>query len=394
MRNILLFLFIASSTVASFNVVAMEEQAVQVCSSCYKILNNPPKCNTCKSVFYCDRNCQRADWTTHKPFCKQTAEKNRQKERVSNSSNSTSREDIHQEIANGIKDYLFFAQKHYGKKVGLKLFSTLNELGKDFPKLLVDQSLMLKLPQFVSFVSNQGGTRDPWDLHRDFMRNQQKVTVFRALYLTKEEHELILKRGLESRSLVSGILPMDSLNEKNLPQRISERMNRVGSEITRDPIISVSTAPELAHLIGEMCSWADKKVEGKMYIYKITISSGALFSHWENKSWFEPTFRERSLDNYDEYDWFVDPKIEKFLFFKIDPYEIEHIGTYEPRNDLENHVAYGQMRQQFPQLWPKGLPIAIIVLCLAGYDSGEFFEVLHDTNRALFNKDQLEMAKY
>ena len=28
------------------------------------------KCSSCKSVFYCDRNCQKRHWKEHKSFCK------------------------------------------------------------------------------------------------------------------------------------------------------------------------------------------------------------------------------------------------------------------------------------------------------------------------------------
>ena len=38
------------------------------CPACGKIATT--KCTGCKQVYYCNRNCQKKDWKTHKPACK------------------------------------------------------------------------------------------------------------------------------------------------------------------------------------------------------------------------------------------------------------------------------------------------------------------------------------
>jgi hypothetical protein len=41
-----------------------------VCNNCGKLLkDNPKKCAKCRRAFYCDKECQKADWNAHKKEC-------------------------------------------------------------------------------------------------------------------------------------------------------------------------------------------------------------------------------------------------------------------------------------------------------------------------------------
>lgn len=41
-----------------------------MCTFCEKILEEPLKCSRCHRARYCDRNCQKQDWSLHKQWCK------------------------------------------------------------------------------------------------------------------------------------------------------------------------------------------------------------------------------------------------------------------------------------------------------------------------------------
>lgn len=45
-----------------------DEYYIRVCAVCGK--EAPYRCTHCKNVRYCSRECQKADWKTHKPICK------------------------------------------------------------------------------------------------------------------------------------------------------------------------------------------------------------------------------------------------------------------------------------------------------------------------------------
>lgn len=39
------------------------------CENCSKINNDLLRCSRCKIVYYCDQECQRANWPEHKKVC-------------------------------------------------------------------------------------------------------------------------------------------------------------------------------------------------------------------------------------------------------------------------------------------------------------------------------------
>jgi hypothetical protein len=41
----------------------------QKCNFCNKESKDNKRCSRCKSVWYCDEECQRKDWTQHKKCC-------------------------------------------------------------------------------------------------------------------------------------------------------------------------------------------------------------------------------------------------------------------------------------------------------------------------------------
>lgn len=51
---------------------------IMSCDHCGKS-DNLFKCSSCKLAQYCDRNCQRAHWATHKHLCKRNAEESNNK---------------------------------------------------------------------------------------------------------------------------------------------------------------------------------------------------------------------------------------------------------------------------------------------------------------------------
>lgn len=58
------------NTVAKdFKTVVTGGAVEHYCGSCNKTTAVMLKCGRCKEVFYCDRNCQRAHWPTHKSVC-------------------------------------------------------------------------------------------------------------------------------------------------------------------------------------------------------------------------------------------------------------------------------------------------------------------------------------
>ena len=45
-----------------------------ICAECGKTGKNLKKCGRCMSVSYCDKNCQKLNWTTHKHICKSSSD--------------------------------------------------------------------------------------------------------------------------------------------------------------------------------------------------------------------------------------------------------------------------------------------------------------------------------
>ena len=50
-------------------IVARKASNVRVCASCGKCLAHWRRCSRCKSVWYCDKACQTANWATHRGHC-------------------------------------------------------------------------------------------------------------------------------------------------------------------------------------------------------------------------------------------------------------------------------------------------------------------------------------
>lgn len=48
-----------------------EIQTGFICNKCKKIDMSMQRCSACKMVRYCSPECQRSDWSTHKPYCLQ-----------------------------------------------------------------------------------------------------------------------------------------------------------------------------------------------------------------------------------------------------------------------------------------------------------------------------------
>ncbi len=50
-----------------------DNSKIKTCNSCNKIQDSSPKqCGRCKKVYYCNKECQRKDWKTHKQICKKS----------------------------------------------------------------------------------------------------------------------------------------------------------------------------------------------------------------------------------------------------------------------------------------------------------------------------------
>ena len=51
-----------------------EEVTLKQCRTCQKNGDNLFRCSKCKDVYYCDQECQRKDWVSHKSYCKNKSE--------------------------------------------------------------------------------------------------------------------------------------------------------------------------------------------------------------------------------------------------------------------------------------------------------------------------------
>jgi radical SAM protein with 4Fe4S-binding SPASM domain len=49
------------------------DDAKKSCQACGSIEESIKRCTNCKYVFYCGRQCQKHDWSSHKDFCKENA---------------------------------------------------------------------------------------------------------------------------------------------------------------------------------------------------------------------------------------------------------------------------------------------------------------------------------
>lgn len=64
------------STMSSKNSSSASRTTPRSCSNCGKVdaANKLQKCSRCTTVYYCDRECQVADWKSHKVDCKRWSE--------------------------------------------------------------------------------------------------------------------------------------------------------------------------------------------------------------------------------------------------------------------------------------------------------------------------------
>ena len=61
---------------AEFAAMAPEHevsQAARICSRCAELKLEMKKCSRCLDAWYCNAECQRADWPAHKKACKELA---------------------------------------------------------------------------------------------------------------------------------------------------------------------------------------------------------------------------------------------------------------------------------------------------------------------------------
>jgi len=57
---------------AAFDVKKEEKDGARVwkrCSNCRELKADALKCGACKGVYYCNKECQKADWSLHKKGC-------------------------------------------------------------------------------------------------------------------------------------------------------------------------------------------------------------------------------------------------------------------------------------------------------------------------------------
>lgn len=59
----------------------LEKYLSQCCTTCNK-KGITKKCTACKKVFYCNTDCQKQDWPTHKAFCKRHTHSEQEKKEI------------------------------------------------------------------------------------------------------------------------------------------------------------------------------------------------------------------------------------------------------------------------------------------------------------------------
>ncbi|KAG2139243.1 hypothetical protein DEU56DRAFT_944034 [Suillus clintonianus] len=58
-----------ASAVSSEFLKAKKKCIIVKCTQCHTIMERPLKCAKCKSVWYCSKECQKKNWSKHKPTC-------------------------------------------------------------------------------------------------------------------------------------------------------------------------------------------------------------------------------------------------------------------------------------------------------------------------------------
>jgi hypothetical protein len=166
------------------------------CKSCTKTESEaaPLKnCSRCKSAVYCSRDCQKADWKTHKKVCASNAQAN-------TSSSSQSAADVNATQSTQVLDVDFLKPFHrLDEKTWLHVRTE-----KDTYKLLVD-TYRLRLDDDYTFLGDidmdslYGGARDNGRAHfRQFLKRVERKPGLLPSWWTPAKAAECVRYGMDS----------------------------------------------------------------------------------------------------------------------------------------------------------------------------------------------------
>lgn len=245
----------------------------------------------------------------------------------------------HNDIDNklNIKNYAFNRYGEYGSIALEKL----QEISPSVASLIVDPGIVLRINEFYDFaISHNLRNSEPWSIRNQFKDFLGTRTVYRGMALTKEEFNSIVNEGLFSKgNNSSNSKSKYSSREEYIQYALSseniltEFNHHQGGLTFNTQIISVTNSPKVAYAFGQLAG-QDRSSRGeivKVYVFKMEIPELELLTS-------DSIFRSPTTDYYIEnFDYLIglnryefDRKLESFVYYKIDPSEIQNIDTFKP----------------------------------------------------------------
>ncbi len=233
-----------------------------------------------------------------------------------------------------------FAKREYGEPFASSAINRLRELGPQFPVVLTDLAIASRLEKFVQFVKEKNlQDEEPWVAVERFRKFSGKRVVYRALSLTDEEAQTMIKTGMDSNFLrlrstrqtrtqsFKRLLNFGFLNILNARFEAKRRREN-------DFYLSVSDHPQIAASVAGLFH---RNQNPKIFVFEIEVSEADLIKLGSREPFIYPE-RVRDLiaknlggevvmPNGQKETFAFGPEVERFLAYRVKPGAIK--GVYE-----------------------------------------------------------------
>ena len=248
-----------------------------------------------------------------------------------------------------------FANREYGEAFATDAAASLKNLGPQFPVVLTDLAIISHLQQFVDFVREAGLTNEkPWVAVEKFRKFAGKKVVYRALSLTDEQAQTMMKTGMDSNfrrlmskkqtrtTSVKRLLNFGFMNV--LHARFESKRRR-----ENDFFLSVSDHPQIAASVAALFH---RNENPKIFVFAIEVSEADLIQLGSTEPFIYPE-RVRDLITKNlggeivlangQTDTFAfGPEIERFLAYRVKPSAIKAVYEMAATKAPTYNNVYGK----------------------------------------------------
>lgn len=183
------------------------------------------------------------------------------------------RSELYKTKAALIGDLKVWAKVFY-KSYGAVIINKLTILGDEFPQLVVDPGIVMRLSEFTRFVrDNKLLNSDPWKAREKFSQFLGNKTVYRSVSVDDEDAENILKNGMKSDLLRNANLLHDLYIFDNRGVPFSEKIHSIDEalvmrqssganpvDVQESYLLSVTDYPEVGNAVALSFLKPGKKV--------------------------------------------------------------------------------------------------------------------------------------